>query len=70
MCPDDVTRTRRRLSAVPWSAPIPIQFSCDDKPRYGCRLCILIFGLKPGDRHITFEDEAEASAHTRDHAKT
>jgi len=34
----------------PWEEPIRVPFACDDQPLFGCRLCILMFGLRRGDR--------------------
>jgi CRP-like cAMP-binding protein len=49
MGPDADAAIHRRLYAIPWSHPITVQFACDDRPHYGCRLCILRYGLKSGD---------------------
>jgi hypothetical protein len=63
-----VAEVQRRLPAIPWDAPIRVHFACDDKALFGCRLCILRFGLRPGDRSHLFTSEAEALAHTATHA--
>lgn len=67
MRPDLVAAMQRRLPAIPWSRPIAVQFACDDRPRYGCRLCILRYGLKSGDRSHLFNTEAEAARHVAAH---
>ncbi len=64
-----VAEMQRRLPAVPWDAPIRVHFACDGKPLYGCRLCILRYGLKAGDHTHLFTCEAEASSHTVRHAE-
>jgi hypothetical protein len=61
---------RQRLSAIPWDEPIHVHFACDDKPLFGCRLCILRFGLKAGDHRHLFRSETEALDHIASHAKT
>jgi hypothetical protein len=68
MPPKTVARIRQRLPAMPWGVPIRVQFSCDDEPLFGCRLCILRFGLKTGDRTRLYATEAGALSHTRAHA--
>lgn len=67
MGPDSVAAMQWRLRAIPWSRPIAVQFACDYAPRYGCRLCILRYGLKSGDRTHLFETEAEAARHVAVH---
>jgi hypothetical protein len=57
------------MRAIPWAKPIRVQFTCDDKPLFGCRLCILRYGLKTGDRTRLFTDEFEALSHTCSHAE-
>jgi hypothetical protein len=68
MLSNAIAEVQRRLPAIPWDAPIRVHFSCDDEPLYGCRLCILRFGLKAGDRSRLFADEAEALSHIGTHA--
>lgn len=68
MPPNSVADLQRRLRAIPWEDPIRVAFACDDKPLFGCRLCILMFGLRRGERAGLFVDEAEAWAHTMAHA--
>ncbi len=63
-----VADVRRRLQAIPWDMPIRVQFHCDDTPLFGCRLCILRFGLRTGDRSCLFDSEGEAMLHTFSHA--
>ncbi len=67
MVPDAVAAIRRRLPAVPWTVPITVHFACDDKPLFGCRLCILRYGLRTGDRSHLFGSETEALAHIATH---
>ncbi len=69
MVPDAVVAMRRRLPAIPWAVPITVHFACDDKPLYGCRLCILRHGLRAGDRRHLFGSEVEALEHIATHAK-
>jgi hypothetical protein len=69
MPPTVIAEIQRRLPAIPWREPIRVQFTCDDKPLYGCRLCILIFGLRYGDRGRLFADEIDALSHTCQHAE-
>lgn len=57
-----------RRPAIPWHEPIRVHFCYDEAPLYGCRLCILKFGLAAGDRGRLFADEAVATAHTGRHA--
>jgi hypothetical protein len=68
--PNSVAQIQYRLRAVPWEQPIRVPFSCscDGKPLFGCRLCILMFGLRRGECTRLFADEAEARAHTTRHA--
>jgi len=68
MPPNSVAEIQHRRRAIPWDAPIRVHFTCDDKPMFACRLCILMFGLRRGDRMRLFADEAEARAHTCRHA--
>ena len=68
MLPNSVAEIQRRLRAIPWDVPIAVHFACDDRPLFGCRLCILRFGLKSGDRMRLFADEGEAWDHTCRHA--
>ncbi len=68
MPPNSVADIRQRLRAIPWEEPIRVPFACGDKPLFGCRLCILMFGLRRGEQARLFADEAEASAHTTRHA--
>ncbi|MGB6345322.1 MAG: hypothetical protein WBG15_21675, partial [Xanthobacteraceae bacterium] len=70
MPPNSVADIRQRLRAIPWEEPIRVPFTCtcDNTPLFGCRLCILMFGLRRGERARLFADEAEASAHTTRHA--
>lgn len=68
MLPEVVGEIQRRRPAIPWNAPIRVHFSCDDKPLFACRLCILRFGLKIGDRSHLFGDETEALVHIGSHA--
>jgi hypothetical protein len=68
MPPNLVADIQHRLRAIPWEEPIRVPFACDDQPLFGCRLCILMFGLRRGDRARLFADEAEACAHTTRHA--
>jgi hypothetical protein len=63
-----VANVRRRLHTIPWHAPIRVQFYCDEAPLFGCRLCILRFGLRTGDRSYLFDSEDEAMLHTLSHA--
>jgi hypothetical protein len=63
-----VADVRRRLHAIPWDMPIRVQFYCDNKPLFGCRLCILRFGLRNGGRSYLFHSEDEALLHTFSHA--
>lgn len=67
--PDAVAAIRRRLPAVPWTVPITVHFVCDDKPLFGCRLCILRYGLRRDDRSHLFGSEAQALAHIATHGK-
>lgn len=67
MGPGLIAAMQRRLPAIPWSRPIAVQFACDHRPRYGCRLCILRYGLKSGDRTHLFDTEAEAARHVAAH---
>jgi len=69
MPPNFVAEIRQRLRAIPWEEPIRVPFACDDRPLLGCRLCILMFGLRRGERARLFADEAEAWAHTTRHAR-
>lgn len=69
MGPDLVAAMQRRLRAIPWARPIAVQFACDHTPRYGCRLCILRYGLKSGDRTHLFDTEAEAAKHIAAHKR-
>jgi hypothetical protein len=66
----DAMAMKRRLSAIPWDEPIHVHFACDDKPLFGCRLCILRFGLKAGDYRHLFRSEGEALDHIASHAGT
>lgn len=68
MSPIAIAEIQRRLSSIPWREPIRVQFACDDRPLFGCRLCILTFGLRWGDRGRLFSDEADALSHTCRHA--
>jgi hypothetical protein len=68
MIPDAVLAMRRRLPAIPWATPITVHLACDDKPLYGCRLCILCYGLRAGDRRHLFGSENEALEHIAAHA--
>ncbi len=70
MVPDAVVEIRRRLPAVPWTVPIVVPFACGDKPLFGCRFCVLRYGLRTGDRSHLFGSEAEALAHISAHAET
>jgi hypothetical protein len=63
-----VANVRHRLHAIPWERPIRVQFYCDEAPLFGCRLCILRFGLRSGDRSCLFDSEDEAMLHTCSHA--
>jgi hypothetical protein len=63
-----VSDVRRRMHAIPWDTPIRVQFYCDEAPLFGCRLCILRFGLRTGDRSYLFDSEDEAILHTCSHA--
>ena len=67
MVPDAVAAIQERLRAVPWDVPIAVHFACDDRPLYGCRVCILRFGLRTGDRSHLFGSEEEALAHIATH---
>ncbi len=67
MIPDAVLATRRRLPAIPWTVPITVHFACDDGRLFGCRLCILRYGLRAGDRRHLFGSETEALEHITDH---
>jgi hypothetical protein len=67
MPPSSVADICRRLHAIPWAEPIRVQFTCDDTPLFGCRLCILRYGLKTGDRTRLFADERDALSHTCTH---
>ncbi len=69
MIPDAVVAIRRRLPAIPWTVPITVHFACDDKPLFGCRLCILRYGLWTGDRRHLFGSETEALTHIATHSK-
>lgn len=62
-----VAEIRARHPTIPWREPIRVQFFCDDRPMYGCRLCILKFGLKKGDRSHLFTGEREALNHISEH---
>ncbi|HUI11876.1 MAG TPA: hypothetical protein VL048_00235 [Xanthobacteraceae bacterium] len=68
MPPNSVADIRQRLRAIPWEEPIRVPFACGDKPLFGCRLCILMFGLRRGEQARLFADEAEAWTHTSWHA--
>ena len=68
MPPNSVADIQHRLRAIPWEEPIRVRFACDDRPLFGCRLCILMFGLRRGDRARLFADEADACTHTTRHA--
>lgn len=68
MSPHRVAEIRQRLRAIPWQEPIRVPFACDERPLFGCRLCILTFGLRRGECTHLFADEAEAWAHTTGHA--
>jgi hypothetical protein len=68
MPPNSVADLQHRRRAIPWQEPIRVAFACDDQPLFGCRLCILMFGLRRGDRARLFADESEACAHTTAHA--
>jgi hypothetical protein len=63
-----VADVRRRLHTIPWDTPIRVQFYCDEAPLFGCRLCILRFGLRTGDRSYLFDSKDEAMLHTYSHA--
>jgi hypothetical protein len=63
-----VADVRRRLHTIPWDTPIRVQFFCDEAPLFGCRLCILRYGLRTGDRSYLFDSEDEAILHTCFHA--
>jgi hypothetical protein len=63
-----VADVRRRLHTIPWDMPIRVQFYCDEAPLFGCRLCILRYGLRTGDRSYLFRSEDEAMLHTCSHA--
>ena len=65
-----IAEIKRRQPAIPWDVPIRVHFACDDRPLYGCRYCILRYGLKSGDRTRLFFSEAEALAHTGSHVET
>ena len=67
MPPKTVAEIERRQRAVPWDCPILVHFACDDQPLYGCRRCILRFGLRLGDHTRLFGSEAEAFAHIATH---
>jgi len=54
---------------LPWAVPITVLFACDDKPSFGCRLCILRYGLRSGDRTHLFGSEAEARGPIATHTK-
>lgn len=69
MGPDLIAATQRRLPAIPWNVPISVQFACDERQRYSCRLCILHYGLKAGDHTLLFDTEAEALKHIAKHKK-
>ncbi len=69
MLAEAVVEIRRRQRAIPWEKPIRVQFAGDDGPLYGCRVCILRFGLKRGDRSALFETESEAAEHIARHAE-
>ena len=62
-----VAEIRARHPIIPWHEPIRVQFFCDDRPMYGCRLCILKFGLKKGDRSHLFAREGEALNYISEH---
>ena len=68
MPPNAIAEIRQRLRAIPWEEPIRVPVSCNDKPLFGCRLCIFMFGLRRGEGARLFGDEAEACAHTKCHA--
>lgn len=68
MLTSSVAEIQWRRRGVPWDEPIPVQFACDDKPMFGCRLCILMFGLKHGENDRLFADKTDASVHTCRHA--
>lgn len=65
--PETVAEIQKRRPAIPWDRPIRVQFPGHDKPLFGCRLCILRFGLQRGDYTRLFVDEAEASSHSTMH---
>lgn len=60
---NSAARIQHSQKAIPWKEPIRVQFACDDRPLFGCRLCILMFGLRPGDHERLFPDQAEALRH-------
>lgn len=62
-----VEEIQARRPIIPWRQPIRVQFFCDERPMYGCRLCILIFGLKKGDRTHLYATEGEALNHIAGH---
>jgi len=69
MLQEAVAEIQRRQPSIPWEQPIRVHFACDDKPLFGCRTCILRFGLKTGDRSHLFADEAEAINHIAGHRR-
>ena len=68
MGPDSIKAMQRRLPAIPWHVPITVHFASEARPLFGCRFCILRFGLKNGDRTHLFVSETEARAHIATHA--
>jgi hypothetical protein len=65
---ETIAKIQRRRSSIPWEEPIRVHLTCDDRPLFGCRLCILRYGLKAGDRARLFTDENMAASHTGHHA--
>jgi hypothetical protein len=64
-----VAEIKRRRPAIPWEVPIRVHFACDDRLLYGCRFCILRYGLKQGDHSRLFRSEAEALTHIQSHGE-
>lgn len=55
-----VAETQFRRAAIPSGSRVRVNFTC--ATLYGCRSCILRFGLRSGDRRRLFADEAASQS--------
>jgi hypothetical protein len=59
------TELREMWPDIPWLLPVEIRAFGWSQPRYACRLCIAVYGLRGTDFNGLYPTEEDALKHIR-----